>query len=94
MILCGNSEEKIQKVKTELSREFNMKDLGPIRNFMGLRIEYDREKGILNIDQSNYIKQVLNKFDMIDCKPRATSKDKFRTFKKSIRFKVSWGVEV
>lgn len=55
IILCGNSEDKIQQVKTELSKEFNMKDLVPIRNFKGLRIEYDRDKIIepITLDEDN-----------------------------------------
>ena len=34
-----------------------MKDLGPVRRVLGMDIERDRERGILTISQSGYIRE-------------------------------------
>lgn len=72
MMICGNNELLINKVKSGLAKNFRMKDLGHIRNFMGLSINYDRNKGVMTIDQSNYIRKILEKFNMMNCNPSKT----------------------
>ena len=47
-----------------------MKDLGPINNFLGIRF-MQSEDGI-TMDQSVYIKNILERFDMVNAKPRGT----------------------
>lgn len=72
MMICSNCDKIIDDIKKELAREFSMKDLGSIRHFMGLNIQYNQDEGEMYIDQSNYIRKILNKFGMSDCKSRAT----------------------
>ena len=44
--------------------------IGPIKYFLGLNVQ-QIEKGIF-INQSKYVKEILNKFKMDDCKPVGT----------------------
>lgn len=62
-------------LKSILTKNFKMKDLGIAEYRVGLHISRDKAKGIVYLDQSKYIAQVLAKFGMIDNKPIDTPAD-------------------
>lgn len=72
MIIAGDNNEQISDIKVSLFNEFDMKDLGIVKQFMGLNIEIDEKGELLTIDQSQYIDAILKRFGMIDCKPSST----------------------
>lgn len=72
MLICSNDEQTMKYIQDALATEFEMKNLGSVRNFMGLNIEIEYEKGILTIDQSHYIRKILERFDMSQCNPAST----------------------
>ena len=74
LILC-NKLEVIQQVKEELNKEFEMTDLGEAKYILGIHLDYDFEKSIIKINQSGYIKTILERFKMQDCKPVGTPLD-------------------
>ena len=41
IILGGKSKSKLMEVKKELSKTFEMKDLGPLHHFLGVKIIQD-----------------------------------------------------
>ena len=47
-----------------------MKDLGPIKQFLG--INFLQNAGGIEMEQSTYLRNILQKFDMLDSKPRST----------------------
>jgi len=49
-----------------------MKDLGAAKQILGMRIIRDKDKGILKLSQTEYIKKVLNRFNMENAKPVST----------------------
>jgi hypothetical protein len=53
-----------------LSTAFELKDLGPLRYFLGLQIDY--KKGGFFVHQRKYLTDLLHKFTMTDCKPAST----------------------
>jgi hypothetical protein len=55
-----------------MQEEFEMSMPGELSFFLGLQITQTR-KGIF-ISQTKYIKEILNKFEMEDCKPVCTPK--------------------
>lgn len=55
-----------------LQKEFSVKHLGSLQNCLGMKVTRDRQKGILTLDQSNYLKRILIRFGMSECKPVAT----------------------
>ncbi|KAD3641543.1 hypothetical protein E3N88_30767 [Mikania micrantha] len=70
MIITGNDKEEILKLKTNLFSEFEMKDLGRLKYFLG--IEVLRSKQGIFICQKKYILDLLAETGMIDCKPAET----------------------
>ncbi|KAM0029928.1 putative RNA-directed DNA polymerase [Helianthus debilis subsp. tardiflorus] len=70
MIITGNDKEEMEKLKTNLFTEFEMKDLGRLKYFLG--IEVLRSKHGIFICQKKYILDLLAEIGMIDCKPTDT----------------------
>lgn len=73
LILWKDSCER-DKIKQSLSTEFKMKDLGPAKNCIGLRITHDDE-GSYYLDQEHFINEIIERFGMTDCKPVSTPSD-------------------
>lgn len=64
-----------QCIKEELKRNFDMKDLGPVKRCLGMNITQNRIEGKLWISQMDYIEKLLKDYGMQDCKPASTSMD-------------------
>ena len=47
-----------------------MKDLGPAKQILGVRIT--RSSGVLRLSQEEYVKKVLSRFSISDAKPMST----------------------
>jgi hypothetical protein len=72
LIIFGKSRVEVDKMKDQLRSEFEMKDLGPLRYFVGILVQRDRERRTLRIDQSGYVDMILQRFDMENSTPVAT----------------------
>lgn len=70
VLILGVYEEAVLTVKCMLMREFEMKDLGVAKSFLGVEFIYT-SSGV-SLRQEYYIQQVLQKFGMADCKPVMT----------------------
>ena len=68
-VFYSNTVE-MQKLRKALSNEFPVKNLGAAKNILGMRVE--RSNNVITLDQSNYIRNVLDKFSMQDSKPART----------------------
>lgn len=64
--LIVGKEEKVNRVKEDLSKEFRMTDI-EVKCFLGINVER-MNKGLF-LHQSNYLKQVLRRFEMENFKP-------------------------
>lgn len=60
------------KLKSVLSAEFEMKDLGDAKKILGMEITRDRVNRKLCVSQEDYLWKVLGKFNMDQCKTVAT----------------------
>ncbi len=69
IILGGNNGLRIKEVKKELGKKFEMKDLGKLHHFLGVAVNQDQKTGSIWIGQASYIRKLLQKFEMSDCKP-------------------------
>ncbi|MCO5566992.1 hypothetical protein L7F22_020675 [Adiantum nelumboides] len=67
LIIVGDSETKIQHIKGLLKKEFEMKDLGELRYFLGLEV-IPMTEGIW-LFQRQYALDMLSKYGMADYKP-------------------------
>ena len=72
MLIATRDKEEIGKVKSQLSAEFEMKDLGEAKKILGMEIVRDRKAGSLYLSQRGYIEKVLRRFNMHNCKPVST----------------------
>nr|GEU53519.1 putative ribonuclease H-like domain-containing protein [Tanacetum cinerariifolium] len=70
MVITGNDEEEIKRLKEGLFIEFKMKDLGNLKYFLGIEV-LRSPKGIF-IFQKKYILDLLAEIGMINCKPADT----------------------
>jgi hypothetical protein len=71
LIVTGDYEEEILLTKENLSIRFQMKELGQLKHFLGLEVDYTHEGLILH--QKKYCRELLTKFGMSNCKPVSTS---------------------
>ena len=69
ILIAGSSIEEINNLKKQLSKQFAMKDLGVVKQILGMRIIRDKANGTLKLSQSEYVKKVLNRFNMNEAKP-------------------------
>ena len=70
MIITGDDTEEIERLKGSLFQEFEMKDLGNLKYFLG--IEVLRSEGGIFLRQKKYILDILAETGLIDCKPTDT----------------------
>uniref|UniRef100_A0A2N9FJ85 Reverse transcriptase Ty1/copia-type domain-containing protein n=1 Tax=Fagus sylvatica TaxID=28930 RepID=A0A2N9FJ85_FAGSY len=70
IILTGTHPAAITSLITELASTFELKDLGPLRYFLGLQIDYGRD--YLFVNQRKYVTDLLTKFNMTTCKAAST----------------------
>ena len=73
LLIFGSNIHAINSVKSLLSVNFDMKDLGEVSVILGIKITRS-EKGI-SLDQSHYIEKILKKYNYFDCKPACTPYD-------------------
>ena len=64
LTIMGRDLEAIKLLKSDLSTRFEMTDLGEITQYLGIRITRDRSLKRLEIDQSGYLTDVLERFGM------------------------------
>ena len=67
MIITGNDPEEITQFRRNLFLEFEMKDLGELKYFLG--IEVLRSKEGIFISQQKYVLDLLAQTGLLDCKP-------------------------
>lgn len=72
VLLVSPSEKIVLEIKQALSREFEMTDVGPVKCFLGMKIERDIEKKVMRISQRSYLESLLTRFGMEDCRPVST----------------------
>nr|GEV34498.1 hypothetical protein [Tanacetum cinerariifolium] len=72
MLIAAPNKDQIRELKDQLSKEFDMKDLGAAKRILGMEIQRDRKIGKLTLSQTDYISKVLKKFNMSSCKPVPT----------------------
>ena len=76
LLIVGNSKSEIATLKGELSKRFEMKDLGPASIMLGIEITRDRPNRKLWITQQEYTTEVLKRFRMEETRTVSTPMDK------------------
>ena len=72
IVLAGKSDRKMSEVKNALASRFDVKDMGELHYFLGVKIIQD---GKVWIGQPAYAESILQKFSMENAKPVSTPVD-------------------
>ena len=75
----SNHQPFLDWVKSEIRKEFGLKDLGPVRGFLGVEFVRDLVKKTLWMHQASYIKVLLEDHGLSDCNPVRTPMDNSRS---------------
>ncbi|TYK00058.1 hypothetical protein E5676_scaffold596G00040 [Cucumis melo var. makuwa] len=73
MLIFGSNLHIINDVKSMLSANFDMKDLGEADVILGIKIA--RTENGISLDQSHYIEKILKKYNYFESKPACTPYD-------------------
>ncbi|XP_050888643.1 uncharacterized protein LOC127093784 [Lathyrus oleraceus] len=69
LVSSSNNVEDVMKVKVELNKEFDMKDLGAASRILWIDIRRDKKQSQLCLSQDTYLQKILEKFGMLNSKP-------------------------
>ena len=64
VIITAQSNKKLTEVKKRLASRFDIKDLGKLHHFLGMKIVQDEATGSVWIRQPAYAESILKKFGM------------------------------
>ncbi|PRQ56213.1 putative RNA-directed DNA polymerase [Rosa chinensis] len=67
MVITGNDTVEIDRLQRQLASEFEMKDLGELKYFLGIEVARGRE-GIY-LCQRKYVLDLLTETGLLDCRP-------------------------
>ena len=71
-LVFTNSIDFYSTLKEGLTKEVPVKDLGIVRKCLGINIHIDKNQGIIELDQTDYIESILQRFSMSECKGSST----------------------
>ena len=66
VLLTGNSDRRIKEVKCALSSQSNVKDMGELEYYLGVKVVQDIPGGTIWMGQPSYTETVLREFSMVD----------------------------
>jgi hypothetical protein len=67
-IIVGPADSFIVGFKSAFGERFNVQDLGPVSWLLGMTVERDRGNRIIMIRQQQYVLDMLERFNIVDCK--------------------------
>ena len=69
VILGGSSQKVLDEFKSSLKSSFKIKELGPLKDFLG--IEFDcKSKTCITMSQGKYVDKILERFGLTNCNPK------------------------
>ena len=72
LAIIGPILDIIKSFIENLNKYFKLKDLGLIKDYLGVDIDYDYNKGTLKLSQSKYLIKVLERFNIDNRRPKYT----------------------
>jgi len=75
VIVIAENDEIIQKTKLELSKRFQMKDMGPLHYTLGITCIQDQSNGKIGLMQGIYIDKLIDRYGLNDSKVVSTPSD-------------------
>ena len=83
ILIAANSMTIMIQLKLDLVKVFQMKDMGEIDYCLGIEFRQDTGNNTIKMSQKKYIKEILIRFGMENCKPINTPMDGNEKLKKT-----------
>src|SRR4051812_20001134 len=64
ILIASNNVKYVMRLKAELNKEFDMKDLGVVSRILRIDIQRDRNKSKVCLYQEAYLRKILENFGM------------------------------
>ena len=75
IIIASHSESQLNHIKSSLCNQFQMKDLGLLKYFLGVNIVQGHGGSEISLNQSAYTEGLLDRFQMSECNAVQTPMD-------------------
>ena len=75
ILLAGSCNKRLTAVKQALAKKFQVKDMGELHYFLGVKVIQDRKNKRVWIGQQSYTENILRQFGMEDAKTIRTPVD-------------------
>ena len=72
LIITPTKSDSLAAIKEALAKEFDMKDMGELKSFLGIEITRDRTNRTMKLIQKGYIDTILEHFGFTDAAPVKT----------------------
>jgi hypothetical protein len=69
VLMTGNDKKELTRISKVLGKHFPMKDLGTIKNFLGIEVVKTPE-GNYVMSQATYARDILTRFRKLGCRPQ------------------------
>ena len=68
----GSHEQTIHHIKQKFMKMWECRDLGKVKEYLGMNIVHNKNLRELVVDQAAYARKVVERFGLINCKPVRT----------------------
>ena len=72
MLLAALSLELLSRLKRQISQKWSITNLSEVSHYLSIKVQYDREAGILLLNQEAYIEKIAVDFNLLDKAPSIT----------------------
>lgn len=70
LALAVNGKDAMVKIKSDLLKVFDGRDLGPINSYLGISVQRDRAAGTISISHQRMVQDLVSKYGLEDSNPR------------------------
>lgn len=68
LLICCKDIDKVKQLKISLMEKFAMKDLGKIKSYIGIDIDYNNDRNRMTLSQTKYIESLAVKYNLENTK--------------------------
>ena len=72
VLFLGNNKQLLLQLKQQFMKKWECRDLGPVKEYLGMKIVQDRKKKLIILDQIDYAKKIVKRFGQEEAKPVRT----------------------
>lgn len=72
LLICGPDKELIESIKSEFKIQFKMKDLGNVKRYLGIEIDFNKSTREMKLSQEEYIETLAEKFGIVHSRIKHT----------------------